>query len=472
MGPSPRRAAAPEPRSQGPASWWDEAADWFPDETQDEPRGRRVAEDFDLDGPEQPIEVEDASDDTEPTPARSLGFLAEDETHDLDDTATDDLHDTGAHHLDDTGAHHLDDTTADDFGPDPVPARAWVDDEPEEDAVPARAWVEDDDADRAPAGEPEDTSVADVLPLPARPRRARLGFLVGGITIALASGSVLIPGAMSGIASAMPALTAEVLKSQQPASPAPVNDLDPARAPDRSTREAAVPRPALGNLSEISVVAGIPEPCSIDVRITDDLTAAEITERAERQWGFTLSGPQWRDEQYRPVVKLFTETVDAVDCTGYVDRVKAGNGGDLEISSLPTRSWAWGDYGLTRPKVLTLDFEKFRQGYADGDRGRLVRLVIHEMAHSLNADRFSEPDYWQAYNRVWSAEGPVSAYGSNATESFADAVGYYVARCAADNPYDSTEHAAYYDYVQTHIFDGRQFGGAVGTPQDCAIEGR
>lgn len=220
------------------------------------------------------------------------------------------------------------------------------------------------------------------------------------------------------------------------------------------------------------MVAGIPQPCPTDLVITDDLSAADITARAAHQWGLDLTGPQWQQDAYRPVVKLFAETVDSVDCTGYLDRVKAGNGGRLEISSLPIRSWAWGDYGLTRPNVLTLDFDKFRQGYADGDRGRLVRLIIHEMAHSLNADRFGEPAYWTEYNKVWAANGPVSAYGSTVTESFADAVGYYVARCAADNPYDTRAKSAYYDYVKTHIFGGREFGGAVGEPQDCAIKGR
>lgn len=219
-------------------------------------------------------------------------------------------------------------------------------------------------------------------------------------------------------------------------------------------------------------VAGIPDPCPIDVPITASMDAATIAERAERQWGFTLTGPQWRDNSYRPVVKLFAETLDAVDCTDYLNRVKAGNGGSLEVSSRSTNSWAWGDYGLSRAGVLTLDLAKFKQGYAEGDRGRLVRLIIHEMAHSLNADRDSQPAYWQRYQQVWASNGPVSAYGSNQTESFADAVGYYVARCAADNPYASTKHRAYYEYVKANIFGGREFGGAVGTRQSCDGEGR
>lgn len=295
--------------------------------------------------------------------------------------------------------------------------------------------------------------------------------MVAGIAVLVAAGGVLLPQVLPG------RTTAPVASS----SPQTTDPDTPPRAVARPARDAireasepldTAPAARAQVLSEVTFVAGIPEPCSPDLIITDSMSAAEITSRAEAQWGFPLTGPQWRDDAYRPVVKLFAETLDSVDCTDYLNRVKAGNGGKLEVSSLPTRSWAWGDYGLTRPNVLTLDFAKFKQGYADGDRGRLVRLIIHEMAHSLNADRFSEPAYWTAFNRVWASNGPVSAYGSVPTESFADAVGYYVARCAADNPYDTRQHQAYYDYVKTNIFAGREFGGAVGVPAECAIKGR
>lgn len=308
--------------------------------------------------------------------------------------------------------------------------------------------------------------------------RARVGALVSGLALVISGGAALLSGAVTGPTAPDMTATAHRADPATANSAAPATSTAPApgeapaaRIDQRPDRESAR-GPAAQSLTDITVVAGIPEPCSTDVVIGDDMSAADITGRAQQQWGLNLTGPQWQHDDYRPVVKLFAETIDSVDCTDYLNRVKAGNGGQLEISSQPTRSWAWGDYGLTRPNVLTLDFEKFRQGYADGDRGRLVRLIIHEMAHSLNADRFSEPGYWTAYNSVWAATGPVSDYGSTTTESFADAVGYYVARCAADNPYDSRAKIPYYEYVKNHIFGGREFGGAVGERQSCAIEGR
>lgn len=441
----------------------------------DDVRGAHVAGD-------PPSEA--AGDDEEPSgvPARSLGYAAED----ADESATSttpgrawaDPHQNDS--VPDEDAR--DDGWADDE-PVGVPARSlgFADESPREgheetEPNPARALPVEDELPTRPSPIQQRREViqqrreateeaAEILHLPTRARRVRLGFVVGSLAAMVIGVGAALPNMVPGIASAMPSLGADV------PSPAPLPPVasQPALAPDRA---ADIPQATPQALSEISVVAGIPEPCSIDVRITDAMTAAQIADRTEQQWGFTLTGPQWRQDDYRAVVKLFAETLDAVDCTDYLDRVRAGNGGTLEISSLPTRSWAWGDYGLTRPGVLTLDLEKFREGYADGHRGRLVRLIIHELAHSLNADRHANPAYWQAYNKVWNANGPVSDYGSVATESFADAIGYYVARCAADNPYATTQHNAYYDYVQTHIFDGREFGGEPGTEQDCAVEGR
>ncbi|MDO5499940.1 MAG: hypothetical protein Q4F67_09705 [Propionibacteriaceae bacterium] len=348
----------------------------------------------------------------------------------------------------------------------------WPIDEPAEQAWPV--------AETAPEPEPgpERLAGADLEVLQSehaarratRRRRLRLGALVGGLTLLVSAGSALIPNALESLA-AMPAQPSPAAKPETDAEPEPARALAPIAQGqiDGKPNEA---KPGVIRELHVARIAGIPDPCTTDLTITDAMSAAEITQRAEEQWGFQLTGPHWREDDYRPVVKLFAETLDSVDCTDYLDRVKAGNGGSLEISSLPTRSWAWGDYGLTRPNVLTLDFAKFKEGYAQGDRGRLVRLIIHEMAHSLNADRFSAPPYWTAYNQVWNTNGPVSSYGSTATESFADAVGYYVARCAADNPYDSRQHAAYYDYVKSQIFGDREFGTAIGTAQQCLVKGR
>lgn len=324
-----------------------------------------------------------------------------------------------------------------------------------------------------------------------RPRALRVGLLSGSLTMIAVAAVALAPDALSGRVAGQPAqpapMAASVELAPEQRAQRPDRDLvrpelpiapsatplattpPPAPIAAPTTSKPAPPPPPKPPKPE---VAGIPNPCSIDLPITDSMSAATIADRAERQWGFTLTGPQWRDNSYRPVVKLFAETLDSVDCTDYLNRVKAGNGGSLELNSRSTNSWAWGDYGLSRAGVLTLDLTKFKQGYADGDRGRLVRLIIHEMAHSLNADRGEEPAYWQRYQRIWSANGPVTDYGSNQTESFADAVGYYVARCAADNPYAATKQRDYYEFVKANIFGGREFGGPVGTRQSCDGEGR
>ncbi|MDO5682354.1 MAG: hypothetical protein Q4G46_05960, partial [Propionibacteriaceae bacterium] len=396
----------------------------------------------------------------DPTPAPES---AEDDDPDPDpDPAPDSQADSGLT-AEDEDAADAESSAADTADAESNTADAGDGGSPADDPRPARALSDDPTTEHRIV--PRQRG-ADIHHLPARARRPHLGFMVGGLATIVVGITAIAPHVLPVIASAVPSLAADEV-TKEVAVPKPAAPV--AQAP---VTEVTVPPVTSQSLNEISVVAGIPQPCSIDFRITDDMSAAQIADGAQRQWGFELTGPQWRANDYRPVVKLFAETLDAVDCTDYLDRVKAGNGGGLEISSLPTRSWAWGDYGLTRTKTLTLDFEKFRQGYADGDRGRLVRLIIHELAHSLNADRHSEPAYWQAYNKVWTAKGPVSSYGSNSTESFADAVGYYVARCAADNPFDSNQHAAYYDYVKSNIFGGREFGGAVGTQQSCAVKGR
>lgn len=468
MGASPRRAAGPLPGSDDFDFWDDLYEDW----------------------------VEPGSEAAAPAPARALETENPEDARDFEKTLTND---------DPWRSEHLparalasepvdadDDLFADPFGDafddEPRPSRAWVD--PLWDSAEADEVVyepEPEEGEPEPASEPEPPAT----PLfPRRRNRARRSAghgllnrhgrgaaIVGGVAALAVAGSFLIPGLLPRL-DAVPAANAHAASgavADRTAGDRPNRAGDRATAtttptPAESVRPSAVAKPVTA--MTVTNVAGIPRPCQIDMPITDDMSAADITAATERQWGFDLTGPQWQQDEYRPIVELFAETLDSVDCTGYLDRVKAGNGGRLEISSLPTRSWAWGDYGLTRANVLTLDFAKFRSGYAAGDRGRLVRLIIHEMAHSLNADRYSSPAYWNSFGRVWRATGPVSAYGSTETESFADAVGYYVARCAADNPYDSTKNRAYYDYVKSNIFDGREFGGEVGTPQTCAIKGR
>lgn len=253
----------------------------------------------------------------------------------------------------------------------------------------------------------------------------------------------------------------------QPTATEPTSEPTPAQQDAEPTQPPSQPQ----EMAPIAAVTGIPAPaCSADLPWDRNKTSqTDYVAQVSKQWNMELIGSGWTDARNRDVVKLFADTLDAVDCTGYLDKVRAGNGGRLTVSSGPISSWAWGDYGLTRPNTLTLDFDKFREGYAEGDdRGRLVRLIVHEMAHSFNADRFQEPEYWQRNQRLFREVGPISEYGSrDSTETFADAVGYYVARCALDNPYDQKRFQPYYEMVKQYVFDGKEFGGPVGSRQTC-----
>ncbi|WP_026927760.1 hypothetical protein [Granulicoccus phenolivorans] len=295
------------------------------------------------------------------------------------------------------------------------------------------------------------------------------GFVVAGVLAAL-----LIPQL-----SASPADTAAAPGGGAPYQPAPITTATPqpsepettAPAPAESTSQPAPPPSQAQELAPIAPVTGIPAPaCPADLTWDRSKTSqSEYVRQISQKWDMELTGSGWTDSRNREVVKLFGDTLDAVDCTGYLDRVRTGNGGRLTVSSDPIASWAWGDYGLTKPNTLSLDFVKFREGYAEGtDRGRLVRLIIHEMAHSFNSDRFQNPEYWQRNQQLFREVGPISAYGArDSTETFADAVGYYVARCAHDNPYDQARNKPYYEMVKKYVFDGKEFGGPVGSTQKC-----
>jgi hypothetical protein len=94
---------------------------------------------------------------------------------------------------------------------------------------------------------------------------------------------------------------------------------------------------------------------------------------------------------------------------------------------------------------------------------------VHELAHTLNSDRYSEPKYWREFTQLYQREGRFSKYaGSSVTETFADVVGYYVGRCALNNPYDTGKFDAYYEYARDRIFDGKEFGPEPGTKADCS----
>ncbi len=220
----------------------------------------------------------------------------------------------------------------------------------------------------------------------------------------------------------------------------------------------------------VAPVAGIPMPCPVTHEWPgDDVPVETVAAALAENFGFALTGTQWT-EASRGSIKILWQTLDAVECSGYVAQLQAKVNGNVGINAADISGFAWGDWSLTKPNHVTMDFAKFQRALDSGDDGRLVRLVTHEMAHVLNSDRHSEPEYWKIFKNLYATQGSFSSYaGSSVTETFADVVGYYVGRCAMENPYDNGENAAYYEFAKTYVFGGKEFGPAAGQTPECSI---
>jgi hypothetical protein len=216
-------------------------------------------------------------------------------------------------------------------------------------------------------------------------------------------------------------------------------------------------------------VTGIPTPCLSTNEWPEDASIGEIKQQLEQKFQFRLEGRQW-SEEYRPSIKILWETLDAMECTDYRATLQGKVNGTVGLNAARIRGYAWGDWSLTRTGYVSFDFEKFKQALADDDEGRLVRLVVHELAHVYNTDRHSRPDYWNDFQALYRQEGRFSDYGARSvTETWADVVGYYVGRCALNNPYDTGEHDAYYAFARDRVFGGKEFGPAPGRDMNCAV---
>ncbi|MFT3888460.1 MAG: hypothetical protein QM713_09910 [Arachnia sp.] len=214
-------------------------------------------------------------------------------------------------------------------------------------------------------------------------------------------------------------------------------------------------------------VAGIAQPCPVTHPFPNDASTTEVADQLAETFGFTLAGSQWT-KKHRASIKILWETLDAMSCTDYLKNLQGKVSGTVGLNATHISGYAWGDWSLTRSGYVSFDFSKFQQAIDSGDKGRLNRLVAHELAHVLNSDRYEEPKYWRDFKRLYQREGRFSDYaGSSVTETFADVVGYYVGRCAANNPYDTGKFDAYYAYARDYIFDGKEFGPAPGTKADC-----
>lgn len=215
-------------------------------------------------------------------------------------------------------------------------------------------------------------------------------------------------------------------------------------------------------------VSGIPAPCASTVPFPEDASIDELKAGITEHFGFNLAGSQWT-QQRRASIKILWQTLDAMECTSYRTDLQAKVEKTVGFNATDISGYAWGDWSLTKPYYVSFDFSKFQKALDAGDEGRLVRLVTHELAHTLNYDRGSDPEYWTTFKKLFAKEGRFSSYaGGSVTETFADVVGYYVGRCAFDNPYDTGEHDAYYEYAKTYVFGGKEFGPAPGEKSSCS----
>ncbi|MEL4504734.1 hypothetical protein AAEX63_07850 [Luteococcus sp. H138] len=227
---------------------------------------------------------------------------------------------------------------------------------------------------------------------------------------------------------------------------------------------AAVAAPASGE-----PVVGIPQPCVAQHPYPVGAKPAEVKKQLAANTGIRLVGGWWDDAEYAPLVRIVWETLDGLSCTGYVSTIKANNK-NFTLAAAPTRSWAWGDWGLTRPGAVTLDFKKWQEAYRAGDQGRLVRILVHEMGHAWSQTPQAAASY-KTFATLYRTGGNFGPYAYNQNENFSEVIGYYVSRCATGNPYDDKKYAPYYALVKQGVFKGREFGPAPGTKPTCSVPG-
>ncbi len=221
----------------------------------------------------------------------------------------------------------------------------------------------------------------------------------------------------------------------------------------------------------VAPVTGIPQPCPSEHPWPgDDVGVETITAQLTETFGLALAGRQWSSANIESI-KILWQTLDALNCTDYLPTIQAKTKGRIGLNADRISGYAWGDWSLTRANHVTFDFAKFEAALAKGDEGRLVRLVVHELAHAWSTDRYSgSAQYWSDFQALRRAEGRFSDYARGSTsEIFADVVGYYVGRCALDNPYDSGEHTAYYEFARDVVFGGKEFGPEPGTTPECSV---
>lgn len=209
----------------------------------------------------------------------------------------------------------------------------------------------------------------------------------------------------------------------------------------------------------------IPAPCVLTRAYPEGATPAEVRDQLGQNWGFAPTGSLWTDPTYRPVVHEIWLTLDAIACTPYLDTLHSRTG-TLSLNATVIAGWTAGDFGLTRPGAVSLDFPQMLTALA-ADPGYVARLFVHEISHAYSSDRSESPAYYSRFLQLYARHATFGSYANSPSETFSEIVGYYVSRCSTKNPYTAAD-AEYYAYVRDEVFGGREFGPALGAAPDCS----
>ena len=213
---------------------------------------------------------------------------------------------------------------------------------------------------------------------------------------------------------------------------------------------------------------GIPSTCSTTGQTEPYPTGSpigEIINRFFQKWNISLvnGGSSWTDPQYEPLVKIYWETLSAVECTPFITMITGSEPLNLEAGSNPS---LWGDY--TSPPNLRMHLPSILNS-ATSNPEFVQQNLIHELGHVL---RGRDQDIFNQNEQICGQGAPnayVSGYGdTNCSENLSEILGYYAIRastewgigeeyCAAKNPYDWGQ-AFYYNWAKENVFGGIEFG--------------
>ncbi len=191
---------------------------------------------------------------------------------------------------------------------------------------------------------------------------------------------------------------------------------------------------------------------------------AIITQFAQK-WKINLvdGGSSWRTPQYMPLLKIYWETLLAVECTPFLGMITKSGPLNLEAGSNPS---LWGDF--TSPPNLRMHLPNILNSVSSNPEN-VQQNLIHELGHVL---RGRDSAMYSANEQICGTGSPnayVSGYGdTNCSENLSEILGYYAIRaskewgigaeyCPAKNPYDWGQ-SKYYQWAKTTVFGNIEFG--------------